>query len=217
MEMRNKPQVIPSSLSDGWHPGFLIHISEEPTPPDWKMYQQSQTMWRWHFVVWQEPSLCTTQPPEAQSGLSSAKFSPKGKYQASKAYLWTKQILGHDIPPGQSVQWDDLYPAPCRIKVEREAGKDFIKVLDVEAWPDGAGVAVSLKDPLARARAEAIAAPVPVIPPMDKASQSTSSPPIPPAAHAVAAGMQSWGTQHGAPAPTPTPTPQPVTSGKKAW
>ena len=209
MEMRNKPQVIPSSLSDGWHPGFLIHISEEPTPPDWQMYQQSQTMWRWHFVVWQEPAVVTTQPPEMQSGLTSAKFSPKGRYQASKAYTWTKQILGRDIPPGQSVDWDTLYPAPCRVKVERQTGKDFIKVLDVEAWPDGGVVAQALTEPLTRARAEAIAAPPPVIPPMDRANQSTSSPPVPAAALAPqppATSMQSWGTQHGAPAPVPTTT-----------
>lgn len=213
MEMSARPPVNPSALSEGWHPGFLIHISEEPTPPDWQMYQQSQTMWRWHFVLWQEPAAVMTQAPETQSGLTSAKFSPKGRYQASKAYTWAKQILGRDIPPGQSVTWDTLYPVPCRVKVERQAGKDFIKVLDVEGWSDGAVVAQTLTEPLARARAEAIAAPAPVIPPMDKASQRTSSPPMPP----PAAGMQSWGTQYGAPAPTPTPAPQPAISGKKAW
>jgi hypothetical protein len=219
MEMRNTPTVTPSALSEGWHPGFLIHISEEPTPPDWQMFKQSPTMWRWHFLVWEVPTLIDRQSPEHQSGLTSAKFSPKGKYQASKAYTWTRQLLGRDIPPGQSVNWDTLYPVPCRVKVERTPGKDFIKILDIEAWPEGQPFTVSMAEPLRLARAEAVAAPVPVIPPQGTPAPAAAGaqpwmtqPPPPP--QPPAAGMQSWGTQHGAPAPQPV---QPQATGQKGW
>jgi hypothetical protein len=212
MEMRNTPTVTPSALSEGWHPGFLIHISEEPTPPDWQMFKQSPMMWRWHLVLWEVPTLIDKQAPEHQSGLTSAKFSPKGKFQASKAYLWTKQLLGRDTPPGQSVNWDTLYPVPCRVKVERTPGKDFIKILDVEAWPEGQPFTVSMAEPLRLARAEAMATPPPVIPPLE--TQNGATPPQAPAApQPPAAGMQSWGTQHGAPAPQPVAP----ASGTKGW
>lgn len=206
MEMTNRPPVNPSALSEGWHPGFLIHISEEPTPADWQMAKQSPTMWRWHFVLWEVPTLIDRQAPEHQSGLTSTKFSPKGKYQASKAYTWTVQLLRSQIAPGQSVNWDTLYPVPCRVKVERTPGKDFIKILDVEAWPEGQPFTQTMAEPLRLARAEAVAAPVPIIPPVTPpATAPPAAPQQPPA------GLTSWGTQHGAPAP------QPVTSGAKGW
>jgi hypothetical protein len=209
MQMTNRPPVNPSALSEGWHPGFLIHISEEPTPADWQMAKQSPTMYRWHFVLWEIPTLIDRQAPEHQSGLTSAKFSPKGKFQASKAYTWTKQLLGRDIPPGQSVNWDALYPVPCRVKVERTPGKDFIKILDVEAWPEGQPFTQSMAEPLRLARAEAVAAPVPVIQPLET---PPAVPPAPP--QSPPAGMQSWGTQHGQPAPQPV---QPQATGTKGW
>ena len=176
----------PSALTEGWHPGFLLHISEEATPADWQMAKQSPTMWRWHFVLWEVPTLIDRQAPEHQSGLTSTKFSPKGKFQASKAYTWTKQMLARDIPPGQSVNWDTLYPVPCRVKVERTPGKDFIKMLDVEAWPEGQPFTVSMAEPLRLARAEAVAAPPPVIPPLDTpAPQAHASPAAATRGHAV--------------------------------
>jgi hypothetical protein len=207
VEMTNRPPVNPSALTEGWHPGFLIHISEEPTPADWQMFKQSQTMWRWHFVLWEVPTLIDRQAPEHQSGLTSTKFSPKGKFQASKAYTWTAQLLRQQIAPGQSVNWDTLYPVPCRVKVERTPGKDFVKVLDVEAWPEGQPFTVSMAESLQRARAEAVAAPVPVIPPVQ--AQAPSAPPQ--TQQPPPAGLTSWGTQHGAAAP------QPVTSGTQGW
>jgi hypothetical protein len=207
MQMTNRPPVNPSALSEGWHPGFLLHISEEATPADWQMAKQSPTMYRWHFVLWEVPTLIDRQAPEHQSGLTSTKFSPKGKFQASKAYTWTKQMLARDIPPGQSINWDTLYPVPCRVKVERTPGKDFIKILDVEAWPEGGAFTVSMAEPLRLARAEAVAAPPPVIPPLDTPAPTPQAPQAPPA------GMQSWGTQHGAPAPAP----QAPAAEKKGW
>jgi hypothetical protein len=209
MEMHNRPPVNPSALTEGWHPGFLLHISEEATPADWQMAKQSPTMWRWHFLLWEIPTLIDRQAPEHQSGLTSTKFSPKGRYQASKAYTWARQMLAREIFPGQSVNWDTLYPVPCRVKVERTPGKDFIKVLDVEAWPDGQPFTVSMAEPLRLARAEAVAAPAPVIPPLDTPSPAPTQPAAP---QATPAGMQSWGTQHGAPAPQPV-----AASEKKGW
>jgi hypothetical protein len=180
-------------------------------------------------VVWEHPTLIASQAPEHQSGLTSAKFSPKGRYQASKAYLWTKQLLGRDIPPGQSVNWDTLYPVPCRVKVERTPGKDFIKILDVEAWPDGQPLTVQMAEPLRLAREFALFTPPPVIPPLDVPAAPPAAPaPHTPPAHAgqpwmsaqppapqppPAAGMQSWGTQHGQPAPQPVAP----ASGAKGW
>jgi hypothetical protein len=135
--MTNRPPVNPSSLSQGWHPEFLVHISEEITPADWKMKEKSPTMWRWYVLVWESPvTLQQGQAPEQQSGLTSAKFSPKGRYVASKAWTWTSQILGRQLATGETVDWDPLYPVPVRIKVSRDPGKDYIKIEDVEAWDE---------------------------------------------------------------------------------
>jgi hypothetical protein len=222
MQMRNTPPVNLSILTDGWHPGFLLHISEEPTPPDWQMFAQSPTMYRWHFVLWENPDAIPAEAPEHQSGLTSTKFSPKGRYQASKAYTWAVQVLRRQIGPGEEVDWDTLYPVPCRVKVERTPGKDFIKVIDVEAWPEGQPFTVSLAEPLRRARAEAVDAPAPVIPPVQ--------PPTPaaPGLPSAAAVQQGWGarpatTTQAPPAPAPAPpaapapAPQPATAGRTAW
>ena len=166
MEMRNRPAVNPSALTDGWHPGFLIHISEEPTPPDWQMFKQSPTMWRWHFLVWEIPTLIDRQAPEQQSGLTSTKFAPKGKFQASKSYVWTKQLLGRDIPRASPSSGTRSTPSRAASKSSARPGKDFIKILDVEAWPEGQPFTVSMAEPLRLARAEAMATPPPVIPPV---------------------------------------------------
>jgi hypothetical protein len=138
MQMTNRPPVNPSQLTQGWHPGYLIHISEETTPDGWKMKDKSPTMWRWHFVVWENPqTLQSGMAPEQQSGITSAKFSPKGQYVASKAWTWTTQILNRTFATGETVDWTQHFPAPCRIKASRGEGKDYIKIEGVEAWPEG--------------------------------------------------------------------------------
>lgn len=115
MQMTNRPPVNPSQLTQGWHPAFLIHIGEETTPDDWKMRENSPIMWRWHFIVWEAvTALQQGLVPEQQSGLSSTKFSPKSRYVASKAWTWTTQILGRVLATGEAVEWDPLYPVPCR-------------------------------------------------------------------------------------------------------
>lgn len=115
MQMTNRPPVNPSQLTQGWHPAYLIHIGEEATPEGWKMQEKSPTMWRWHFVVWESlAALQGGEVPEEQSGLSSAKFSPKSRYVASKAWTWATQILGRVLATGETVDWDPLYPVPCR-------------------------------------------------------------------------------------------------------
>jgi hypothetical protein len=138
MLMKNTPTIPPSNLSPGRHPGYLLRITEEPTPEAWPMREQSPNMWRWIFAIWPDPSFIPSQAPEVQTAVSSTKFSPKGKFQASKAYVWTSQLLGRQIAPGESVDYDTLYPVPCVCKVERDPGKDFAKITDVEAWPEGA-------------------------------------------------------------------------------
>ena len=96
-EMTYTPQSAndKSSLTAGWHPAFLMEITDEPTPETWKMYAQSPRMWRWIFLVWEVPTLIPNQRPERQSAPSSQKFNPANtKARASKAYLWTSELLG---------------------------------------------------------------------------------------------------------------------------
>jgi hypothetical protein len=197
--MMNRPSATPSDLSDGWHPAYLLHISEEPTPPDWAMFEQSPSLWRWHFAAWESPVLLELEP-EIQSGITSTKFSPKGRYQASKAYTWGTQMLGRAIPVGEGIDWDALYPVPCRIKVLKEPGKDFVKVLDVEAWPEGPEHLPSLLDRLLSLRAAVMQQPAPIIPPL--AAQAAATPPAAP--EPPKPGMQTWGSVQGQP-PASTP------------
>ena len=91
--------------------------------------------------------------PEVQSGLTSTKFSPKGRYQASKAYLWACALLGRQIQTGELDYYDPLFPIPCRIKTTKEPGKDFVKVTDVESWPEGQQALAPSKDVLLGLRA----------------------------------------------------------------
>ena len=201
--MTNRPSAPPSNLSDGWHPAYLLHISEEATPGDWQMHAQSPMMWRWHFSVWETPNAMHREP-EVQSGLTSAKFSPKGRYQASKAYLWACALLGRQIQAGESIDYDPLFPLPCRIKTTKEPGKDFVKVTDVESWPEGQPALAPIKDALLSLRAIILQQPPPVIPPAaPQPAAATPAPSQPPAP--VAPGMQTWGSVHGqTPAPPAT-------------
>jgi hypothetical protein len=187
MQMTNTPPVNPSALTEGRHPGYLITITTEVTPPDWPMAKSSPQMYRWHFALWEVPGLIERQSPELQTGITSIKFAPKGKYQASKAYTWTTQLLGYQIAPGGSVDYDALFPVPCSVRVTREPGKDYIKIVDVEAWPEGAAL---LTDTLRMALTDLLAQP-----PTPAPAPAPAPTPAPASAPAPQPGMQSWGNQ----------------------
>jgi hypothetical protein len=138
MIMTNRPTVNPTKLSQGWKPAFLLHIGEEATPTEWQMYANSPKMWRWYFCLWENEQAVLTEAPEQHSGITSAKFSgKKSRVPASKAHTWATQMLGRQLAVGEGVNWDELYPVPCRVKIEREPDKDFIKIGNVEAWLEG--------------------------------------------------------------------------------
>jgi hypothetical protein len=211
MKMMPTSTIAPSQLSIGWHPGYLGAITEEPTPPEWVMFKQSPTHYKWWLFIWEAPELIGRQDPEVHSGITSVKLTPRGRFQASKAYTWTCQLLQRQLPVGVGVDWDDHVPLACRIKVSREAGKDFIKVDDLEAWPEGAQHLPLLQGRLQQLRVEreaaaavamaqgATMAPDPAVsaPKAPAPSPAPQSPPPP--------GMQSWGT----PAAPPTTPPGP--------
>src|SRR4029450_11305267 len=50
---------------------------------------------------------------------------------------WAQEVLQRQIQPGVDIEWDDLVPYPCTCKIERIPDKDYVKVKDLEAWPDG--------------------------------------------------------------------------------
>lgn len=202
MQMTNRPAVNTSVLTEGRHPGYLLKIVEEATPDGWVMKEKSPTMYRWYFALWEVPTLIDKQAPELQTGITSTKFAPKGKFQASRAYTWTCQLLGRHIAPGESVNYDPLYPLPCSVKVEREPGKDYIKILDVEGWADGAQL---LTDTLKQSLLTLVMA--------EEAPTAKTAPPTPPQSpSAPSPGMQSWG--NGAPAQSQPP---PTTATKPTW
>ena len=126
-----------SNLTDGWHPAYLLAITDEPTPPTWTMFPKSPRMYRWCFAIWERPEhLTALEEPERQTAPSSQAFSPKrGQNAASKAYLWTKEFLGREIQPGEAVDLDPLLPLPCRVKVARNG--EYANIVDLERWPDG--------------------------------------------------------------------------------
>lgn len=194
--MTNRPPVAPSALTPGRHPGYLLQIVEEPTPEGWPMAEKSPTLYRWFFALWEVPTLVDRQAPELQTGITSTKFAPKGKFQASKAFTWTSQILNKTIAPGESVNLDPMLPLPCSVKVSRDPGKDFVKIEDVEAWPEGAAL---LTEPMKQALKDVLAHP-PEPPPV-------AAPPAPPPTPTPQPGLQTWGGQAAtAPASTSRPT-----------
>ena len=132
-----------STLTPGWHPAFLCLITEDAIPEGWQMGANgAKTMWRWHFAVWETPAHCATHAPEHQSAVSSRTFSPGGKNPASKAFLWTEQLINRRPNPGERINLDPMMPLPCRIKVARRKNDgteiEYARVLDLEAYPDGA-------------------------------------------------------------------------------
>ena len=123
------------------------------------MAEQSPTMYRWYFACWETPGQMQSPEPdhEIQSGLTSAKFSRKGRFQASKAYTWAVALLGEDRV-GMNVDWDVYLPLPCQIAVARPPGKDYVKIEEVAAWPAGQAIVTTMMPTLAHWRAEIEAA-----------------------------------------------------------
>jgi len=140
------PQQVsdPSFLTEGMHPAFLVAITDEETPAQWEMAKKSPRMWRWSFAVWQDVTSMTSQPPELQSTVSSQTFSPGGKYQPSKAFVWTCALLGRQVQPTESIDLDPMMPLPCQLYITRKDKNstpiDYANVKDLVAWGEGAAV-----------------------------------------------------------------------------
>lgn len=124
-----------SNLTPGWHPAFLLAILDEATPDGWVMKERNPRMYRWKFAVYTTPQHLPTETPERQSAVSSQAFTPKSRNPASKAYLWTTELLGRLVLPGESVDLDPLLPLPCRVKVERR--EQYANIVDLERWEEG--------------------------------------------------------------------------------
>lgn len=191
-----------SSLTDGWHPAYLVAITDEETPEGWQMKAQSPRMWRWHFAVYATPEMIAQHQPEHQSAPSSQKFTPKGRQAASKAYLWTCELLQRQIAPGERVNLDPLMPLPCRVKVSRK--DEYANIVDLEKWPEGTQYLTAVLHQELQHFLDQTAPP----------AGSTSSPAHTPQAAAYVPpqpGMQSWAT------PRPGPAPGPVAPTKATW
>lgn len=196
-----------SVLSNGWHPGYLLAIEDQPKPPSWKNYEQAPRIWRWVFAVWEVPGLIGNQAPERQTAASEQKFAPAGKLRdggtrsASKAYTWTQELLGREIQPGECVDLDPLMPLPCRIKMERNG--EYVNIKDIERWPEGQALLT-----------EAIKAQLRTL--LDRGNEAQPAPQQPAMAPAPTPpqhpGMAAWGSTpqaHQAP-PTGWPAQQPA-------
>lgn len=177
-----------SQLTPGWHPAFLMAIADEETPPDWQMAKQSPRLWRWQFAVWESPA-SMRDAPEMQSTPTSQKFSPGGKYQASKAYVFTRKLLNRQIEAGEHVSLDPLMPLPCQVLISRTdkngAPIEYANITDLQAWPDGAAaltaeVRTNLASWLqAKQAAPTPPAPAPVPPPTVPQPAAWAQPAVP--------------------------------------
>lgn len=217
-----QPKTIndPSKLTPNWHPAYLMQIADEETPPQWEMYKASPRMWRWIFAIWEVPQTVGQSIPELQSTPTSQKFSPPGRYTASKAFVFTQKLLGRKIEAGEHINLDPMMPFPCLVLVGRTdkngAPIEFANILDMGPWPDGAAhLTPQFRQNLAQWFAMKTA-PVPANgtpPPVAAASPAPPMQAAPPPAPAPT--PMPTGAGWGAPAPTVAPTapPQPATKG----
>ena len=204
------PQTIndKSLLSSAWHPAFLVQIADEETPVGWQMAAQSPRLWRWKFAVWESAAHVQSTPPEAQSTVTSQKFSPGGKFQASKAFVFTRKLLGRDIQSGESIDLDPMMPLPCQVLISRTdkngAPIEYANITDLQAWPAGHQVLTpEMRSQLATwLQMKQAGTPEPPPP---------ATPPQAPPPSAPPPGMQSWGTL------APQPAPVPPVAGKAGW
>ena len=193
----------PSALTEGWKPAFFLDLTTEPTPANWVMKEKHETMHRWHFAVWGDPSQIGHSAPEHQTAPSSPIMSPGGRNPASKKFLWMKELIGHELMPGQSYSLTP--PIPCRVKIKR---KDiYANVMDIERWPEGEQF---LTEEFRARLAD-----------WWQQKQSTPAPAAPPQTRQPQANVTAWpGTVQGGPLPQTTIgtpfTPQPVPE-KQGW
>lgn len=189
-------------------------IADEETPTQWKMAMQSPRMWRWIFAVWESPAHVSQGPPELQSSPSSQKFSPGGKFQASKAYVFTRKLLNRPIETGEHVNLDPLMPLPCQVLITRTdqngAPIEYANITDLQAWPQGVQVLTAdlrsnLGTWLQMKRADTVQHP-PTPGPVAAPQSGSQAPPPPPLAPQVSPPAGSWAT----PAQPMTAAPQAV-------
>ena len=130
-----------SALPEGLHPAFLVAVTDEETPEGWKMREKSPRMWRWYFAVYDNINVINSVRPELQSTVSSQTFSPGGKYQPSKAYLWAIALLNRQIGKGEKIDIDAMLPLPCQLYISRrdKQGNPVEQAIikDLTAWGDG--------------------------------------------------------------------------------
>lgn len=200
-----KVQTIndPSNLVDGWRPAIFLDMTREDTPLTWKMREKSPIMQRWHFAVWADPSQIGHVAPEHQTAPASDIFSPGGKNPASKCFLWTRELLGHELVPGGDIALHP--PIPCRVKIKRK--EIYANVMDLERWEEGVNFLTA--DFLANLHLwwqQKQALPAPATPPQTRVPQEN---------------VTAWpGTVQGGPihaTPLTPPTPPAAPAEKKGW
>ena len=160
------------------------------------------------MAVWESPDRIGQAIPEHQSAPSSQKFSPGGRYQAAKAYVWTCELLGRRIQAGERVSLDALMPLPCRVKITRRDKlgnqQEYANITDLEKWPDGAArLTPDVRQNLLLWWAQIQNGAVQVAP----TASSIPTPMAPPAVPPVQPGMQSWAQPVGTPATSATQAP----------
>lgn len=141
MKFQQSTTITPSSLSHGWHPGYILRIVEEDKP---SFFTQSTNpkVWAWYCAIWQLNSQVETQEPEVQIAYCSPKFSPGGgtnkengqPIAPTKSYEWVTGLLGRPLAKGEQPDIPDGFP--CRVKIARQDGKDYVKIVDFEPWPE---------------------------------------------------------------------------------
>jgi hypothetical protein len=186
-----------STLTEGWHPGFLVAITTEQKPSSWRNVDKAPLIWRWHFALWEGPTLVGHQAPEHQTGNCETKFSPGGgksqdgtPFSPSKAYVWTSELLNHKPMPGEKVSLDPLMPIPCRVRIVRKG--DYANIQFLERWPEGMSLLTEgfksnlflwwqqVQSGVLQPAATAPQAPAPVVPqPMPPPALATWGTPVP--------------------------------------
>ena len=131
-----------SALPEGLHPAFLVAVTDEETPEGWQMREKSPRMWRWYFAVYDNVQVIPHVRPELQSTVSSQTFSPGGKYQPSKAYVWAVALLNRQIGKGEKIDIDAMLPLACELYISRRDKQgtpvEQAIIKDLVAWGDGA-------------------------------------------------------------------------------
>ena len=208
-EFAYQPRTIndKSQLTPNWHPGFLLEIGVEDVPDGWEMGKKNSHMYRWKFAIFEHQGQIATTAPEFQSCVSSPQFSPPGRYQASKAFLFTQKLLGRKIEPGEHVNLDPMMPFPCLVLINRTdkngAPSEYANILDLGVWPDGAALLTpELRQKLAAFLAMKTGpANGQTTPPPAQSTYAQPAPTYAPPAPAM--------TTVAAPTPMPAPQPQP--------